>query len=205
MKGVFFNPKTHFNEVQTEPKLGAVSYVHPNAVVIGDVRIGSEVFVAPFASIRADEGTPFHIGDCSNVQDGVVLHALETNGDDFEKNTFEVEGRRYAIHIGNRVSLAHQCQVHGPCTVGDDSFIGMQAFVFKSRIGRGCVVEPGARVIGVEVGDGCFVPAGAVVNAQSGADALPKITDAYPLRNLNAGVVSVNRELAGAYAAPSEK
>jgi carbonic anhydrase/acetyltransferase-like protein (isoleucine patch superfamily) len=35
--------------------------------------------------------------------------------------------------------------------VDDDVFIGMQAMVFKARIGAGCVVEPAAKVIGVTV------------------------------------------------------
>jgi len=35
--------------------------------------------VSPMASIRGDEGMPVYIGNDSNVQDGVVIHGLETN------------------------------------------------------------------------------------------------------------------------------
>jgi carbonic anhydrase len=40
--------------------------------------IGKIVLVAPFAVCRGDEGTAIRIGDYSNMQDGVILHALET-------------------------------------------------------------------------------------------------------------------------------
>ena len=169
------------------------------AVVIGDVEICAEVMVAPFVSIRADEGSPFHIGAKSDVQDGVIMHALETDGEYFQRNTLEVKGKRYAIFIGERVSLAHQCQIHGPALVEDSCFIGMQAFVFKSQIGEGSVVEPCAKVIGVEVPKGRYVPAGAVIKDQSKADDLPVIDENYPLKDLNAEVVKVNNELATAY------
>ena len=65
--------------------------------------------VSPTASIRGDEGQPLFVGDDSNVQDGVVIHALETemNGQPVTKNLCEVDGRSYAVYVGNRVSLAH--------------------------------------------------------------------------------------------------
>jgi carbon dioxide concentrating mechanism protein CcmM len=51
---------------------------YPFAIVIGDCRIGKLVLVAPLGVYRSDEGFPIHIGDYSNMQDGVILHALET-------------------------------------------------------------------------------------------------------------------------------
>jgi carbonic anhydrase/acetyltransferase-like protein (isoleucine patch superfamily) len=75
------------------------------------------------ASIRSDEGMPIFVGNRSNVQDGVVLHALETideEGKPVEKNLVEVGGKKYAVYIGENVSLAHQSQVHGPASVGND-------------------------------------------------------------------------------------
>lgn len=199
MNHIRSNPETSFNERSREPRIYPTAYVHPLAAVIGDVQIGAEVMVAPGASIRADEGTPFFIGNRSNVQDGVVMHALETGGRHQGQNVFEVGGGRYAIYIGERVSLAHQCQVHGPSVVENDCFIGMQAFVFRSVVGRGSVVEPGAKLMGVRVGQARYVPAGSIVRTQAEADALPDIDEDYPLRALNAEVVMVNVELARAY------
>ena len=199
MKNIMPNPETSFRPESVTPRIDRTAYIHSLAVVIGDVRIGPDVMVAPFASIRADEGAPFFIGARSNVQDGVIIHALETHGELAERNTWEVGGRRYAIYVGDGVSLAHQCQIHGPALVEDGCFIGMQAFVFCARVGKGSVIEPGAKLIGVNVLAGCYVQAGMVVRTQSEADDLPLIDENYPLRHLNAGVVKVNCELAREY------
>ncbi|MBN1282169.1 MAG: carbonic anhydrase [Proteobacteria bacterium] len=199
MTNITSNPATSFNPRGRGPSVHRTAFVHPMACVIGDVIVGANVMVAPFASLRADEGTPFHIGAGSNVQDGVVIHALESTGSHAEKNTCEVHGKRYSVYIGERVSLAHQCQIHGPCLIEDDCFVGMGSFVFRSSLGRGSVIEPGAMVMGVVVPSGRYVPAGAVLREQGRADDLPKIDAAYPLRSLNAEVVRVNIELARAY------
>ncbi|MGB8173220.1 MAG: hypothetical protein WCF01_11375, partial [Nitrososphaeraceae archaeon] len=49
--------------------------IHPLAVVIGDCYIGKLVLVAPSSVCRGDEGTPIHIGDILNMQDGVVFQS----------------------------------------------------------------------------------------------------------------------------------
>jgi len=90
-------------------------------------------------------------------------------------------------------------QIHGPAVVGDDTFVGMKSLVFKASVGKGCVVEPGCIVMGVSVPDGRYVPAGTVLNSQEKANGLPAITDDYPLKSLNKGVVHVNTSLAKAY------
>jgi carbonic anhydrase/acetyltransferase-like protein (isoleucine patch superfamily) len=85
----------------------------------------------------------------------------------------------------------------------DDTFVGMQSLVFRSEVGRMCVIEPGTILMGVRVAEGRYAPAGSVIRTQAAADALPAITDDYPLRELNRGVVHVNRELARGYLAAS--
>jgi carbonic anhydrase/acetyltransferase-like protein (isoleucine patch superfamily) len=182
------------------PMIGAHSRIHPLAVVIGSVTIGERVFVAPAASVRGDEGQHIFIGDDSNVQDGVVVHGLETYDDHHElpENEVEVEGKKYSVYVGHRVSLAHQSQVHGPAKVGDDTFVGMQALVFRTEVGDHVVIEPGAKLIGVKVAPGRYVPALSIITKQADADALPTITADYPYRNLNKGVVRVNVQLAEA-------
>ncbi len=192
---------TDFSSKSSEPVIDASAYVHPQAAVIGNVILGKNVMVSPFASVRGDEGQPLFVGDDSNVQDGVVIHALETeeHGKPVEKNLYEVEGKKYAVHVGRRVSLAHQVQIHGPAVVGDDTFVGMKSLVFKAAVGKGCVVEPGCIVLGVSVPDGHYVPAGTVLNSQEKANSLPVITDDYAFKSLNKGVVHVNTSLARAY------
>ena len=197
------NVKTDFSSKVYEPTIDPTAYVHPLGAVIGNVILGKNVFVSPFASVRGDEGQPLHVGDDSNVQDGVIIHALETeeHGKPIEKNLMEVGGKKYAVYVGNRVSLAHQVQIHGPAVVLDDSFIGMKSLVFRAKVGKGCVVEPLCILIGVSVPDGRYVPAGTVLRDQAVADKLPVITDDYPFKTLNKGVVHVNTSLAKGYAA----
>lgn len=159
------NVTTTFNPTVTEPVIAPSARVHPMAVVNGSVTIGELIFIAPGASIRGDEGQHIFVGDQSNVQDGVVIHGLETFEGDHElpENEVQVEGRSYSVYIGKRVSLAHQSQVHGPAKVGDDTFVGMQALVFRTELGDHVVVEPGAKLIGVKVAPGRYVPALALI------------------------------------------
>ncbi len=128
------NVKTDFSAKVSEPVIGSGTFVHPLAAVIGNVILGNNVMVAPTACVRGDEGQPLYVGDDTNVQDGVVIHALETelDGKPVEKNQMEVNGKKYAVYVGNRVSLAHQVQIHGPAVVMDDTFVGMKVLVFKS-------------------------------------------------------------------------
>jgi carbonic anhydrase/acetyltransferase-like protein (isoleucine patch superfamily) len=196
------NPVTPWNPEPTEPVIDPTAYISPQASVIGNVTIGASVMVSPMASVRSDEGMPIFVGDESNIQDGVVLHALETideEGEPVEKNLVEVDGKKYAVYVGERVSLAHQSQIHGPAYVGNDTFIGMQALVFKAKVGNNCVLEPTSAVIGVTVPDGKYVPAGTVVTSQEEADKLPEITDDYAYKHTNEAVVYVNVNLAAGY------
>ncbi len=199
------NVWTDFNPDIESPRIDPAAYVDPRASVIGDVEISRGVYVAPFVSVRGDEGQPLYVGEESNLQDGVVIHALETvsRGQPVPGHSYEVDGKRYAVYIGNRVSLAHQSHVHGPAYVEDDVFVGMQALVFKAHIGAGTVIEPDATVIGVHVAPGRYVPAGSSITNQATADRLPKITESYAFRDLNRAVVHVNTSLADGYSGKS--
>jgi len=195
------NTVTDFSPSAVEPSIHKTAFVHPQAAVIGNVQIGEKVMVSPFASIRGDEGQPLFVGNHSNVQDGVVIHALETeeHGKPVEKNLVTVDGKKYAVYVGNSVSLAHQVQVHGPAMIRDHTFVGMKSLVFKSQVGTKCVIEPGCIIMGVTVPDGRYVPAGTVLKNQADADSLPVIDENYPMKDMNKGVVHVNVALADGY------
>lgn len=201
------NVVTDFSAQVSEPVIDPTCYVHPLAAVIGNVILGKNVMVSPGASVRGDEGQPLFIGDDSNVQDGVVIHALETemNGKPIEKNLMDVNGKKYAVYVGSCVSLAHQVQIHGPAVVLDNTFVGMQSLVFRSFVGANCVVEPASVLMGVKVADGRYVPAGSVIKTQTDADNLPVVTESYPLKDLNKGVLHVNINLARGYLAAGKK
>ena len=102
-------------------------FIHPLAVVIGNVTLGDHVSVWPTAVIRGDSDW-ITIGDDSNVQDGTVIHA------DAGKPT----------KIGKRVAIGHRAIVHGS-TIDDDSLIGMGAVLLNGvHVGSGSIVGAGA-------------------------------------------------------------
>jgi SulP family sulfate permease len=95
------------------------------------------------------------------------------------------------------VSMAHDALVHGPCYVGDDTFIGFKAVVHDSVVGERCFIGIGSVVVGVEIPDGKFVPHGRIIDSQAKVKDLPDSTEAH--MHFNEDVVEVNRGLAAAY------
>jgi len=159
-------PPTPWSKKLPEPKIHKTAYVHSFSNIIGDVRIGPNVLIAPGTSLRADEGLPFFIGEGTNVQDGVVLHGLEkgrVKGDDHQP---------YSIWIGKNASITHMALIHGPAYVGDDCFIGFRSTVFNARVGQGCIVMMHALIQDVEIPPGKYVPSGAIIKTQQQADRL---------------------------------
>jgi len=177
-------------QIRMRAQSAASAFVHQNASVIGKVVLGDHVHIAAESSVRADEGSPFYIGSNSNVQDGVVLHALKDKW-------IDVDGEKWAIYVGQNVSIAHQALVHGPCYVGDNSFVGFQAVVHNSVVGSKCYIGIGAIVVGVNVPSGKYVPHGSIIDTQEAADQLPDVSHEH--MHFNEEVVNVNRGLAAAY------
>ncbi|MEW5740023.1 MAG: SulP family inorganic anion transporter [Myxococcota bacterium] len=184
------SPAEWLPHVRSRPVVPATAFVHPQASVIGHVVLSDNVHIAAGSSVRADEGTPFFIGPNANIQDGVVIHALK-------QKTVTVGGEDWAVYVGRNVSMAHDALVHGPCYVGDDTFIGFKAVVHDSIVGARCFIGIGAVVVGVEIPDGKFVPHGTIVDSRDKVDALPPVDEAQ--RHFNEDVVDVNRGLAAAY------
>jgi carbonic anhydrase len=185
------NPKMTFNSNSVNPSIHPTTFIGPFAVIIGDVAIGENVFIAPHASIRADEGSPFFIGANSNIQDGVILHGLKDQ-------SVEVNGKNYSIYIGHGVSCAHGSIIHGPSYIGHGVFVGFQAIVFKAVIGDGAFVSPKALITnGVVIGPNRFVPLGAVIDEQAQADNLGFKSTAQ--EQLVDRVQGVNLEFSRAY------
>ena len=166
------------------------SYVHRQANVVGRIVMEDHVHVAAGSSVRADEGAPFFIGANTNIQDGVVIHALKDK-------YVRVGGDDWAVYVGRSVSIAHDALVHGPCFVGEHTFVGFKAVVHDSIVGPRCFVGIGAVVVGVEIPEGRFVPHGSIVDTPEKAAALPPVSEAQ--HEFNADVVEVNRGLVAAY------
>jgi carbonic anhydrase len=203
---------TDFNPNATYPTISKFAYVDPFALVIGDCEIGKLVLVAPFAVCRGDEGIPIHVGDYSNMQDGVILHALETtsHGKNIDDKRYSTEGsllkgndsgfkNGFAIYVGNKVSLAHQVQVHGPVYIGNDTFVGMKSMIFNAKIGKRVAIGVSSTITdGVTIPDNKFVPPGTIITTQAQADALPSRVGS-PYEKINSAVLHVNQELAKGY------
>ncbi len=164
-------PPTPWSKSLVEPKIHETAYIHSFSNIIGDVRIGANVLVAPGTSIRADEGHPFHIGEGTKVQDGVVIHGLEQGrvvGDD---------NNSYSVWIGNNASITHLALIKGPAYVGDNCFIGFRSTVFNARVGQGCIVMMHTLIQDVEIPPGKYVPSGSMITSQQQADRLPDVKE----------------------------
>jgi SulP family sulfate permease len=183
----------HLNWLQNlrERSLMARSaFVHDQANVVGKVLLGDHVHIAAGSSVRADEGSPFFIGSNTNVQDGVVIHALKNK-------RVLVAGQEWAVYVGKNVSIAHNALVHGPCYIGDHTFVGFKAVVHDSVIGAHCYIGIGAIVVGVEIPDNKYVAHGLLVDSADAVARLPEASAAH--HEFNEDVVDVNRGLAAAY------
>ncbi|NJR51967.1 MAG: carbon dioxide concentrating mechanism protein CcmM [Leptolyngbyaceae cyanobacterium CSU_1_3] len=184
-------PPTPWTQQLIEPAIAPSVYIHPLTNVIGDVRIGAQVHIAPGVSIRADEGMPFYIGANVNIQDGVVIHGLEqgrVTGDD---------GEPYSVWISDNASITHMALIHGPAYVGKGCFIGFRSTVFNARVGDGCIVMSHALIENVEVPAGKYIASGSVIIHQQQADRLPNVQEADS--TFARHVVSINQKLRQGY------
>lgn len=205
------NVKTFVVENVTSPRIADSAFIHPFAVVIGDCYIGKDVLMAPTAVCRADEGVPIYVGDHSNIQDGVILHALDAvrNGINIDNKRFSQDGdkllgndtrfdRGYAIYISGNVSLAHDSLVHGPVWIGNNTLIGVKSAILDSKIGNNVVIRVGSIITGVEIPDNTLVPPGTILTNQSQVVNLPSAIGS-PSQNLNQGDLLNSQALAKAY------
>lgn len=104
------------------PVVHSTAYVHPSAVLIGDVIIGPGVYVGPCASLRGDFGR-LVIESGANIQDCCVMHGFP--GTD---TVVEEEG-----HIGHGAVL-HCCIIRRNALVGMNSVVMDNAVIGESAI-----------------------------------------------------------------------
>lgn len=111
------------------PSIDPAAYVHPDAVVIGDVRIGPGSTIWPGAVLRGDVGT-ITVGADTSVQDGTIVHC----------------SRSADTTIGDRCVIGHNAHLEG-CTIHDDSLVGSGSVVLhRSQVGPNALVGAGAVV-----------------------------------------------------------
>jgi carbonic anhydrase/acetyltransferase-like protein (isoleucine patch superfamily) len=122
------------------PSLDPAAYIHPDAVIIGDVTIGAESTVWPHAVLRGDYGT-ITVGARTSIQDGTVIHA----------------GPGFPTIVGSGCVVGHLAHLEG-CILEDDSLVGSGSVVLHHAVvGTGATV--GANAV---VPNNMQVPAGAL-------------------------------------------
>ncbi|MBP6020278.1 MAG: phenylacetic acid degradation protein PaaY [Burkholderiaceae bacterium] len=137
------------------PVVDPTAYVHPSAILIGDVIVGPGAYVGPAASLRGDFGRII-MKQGSNVQDTCVVHGVAEND-----TVIDIDG-----HVG------HGAVLHG-CTLMRNAMVGMNAVVMdQAVVGQNSIVAAMA-----------FVKTGMVIPPRSlvvGAPAriLRELTDA---------------------------
>lgn len=150
------------------PQIDPTAFVHPEAVIIGNVVIGPQSSVWPCAVLRGDDGG-IRIGARSSIQDGSVLHCTPT----------------YPTVVGDDCVIGHIVHLEG-CTIEDEALVGNGAVVLQQAIIRThSIVGANALVpTGMEVPSG-MMALGVPAKLREGGDAtgLVKLNaDAYVAR-----------------------
>ena len=137
------------------PSIHPTAFVHPDAVIIGDVTIGAESTVWPGAVLRGDEGS-IVIGARTSVQDNSVLHTT----------------KEHATVVGDDCVVGHMVHLEG-CTIESGCLIGNASVVLhRVVVHTGAVVGANAVVL-----NDTDVPAGALA---VGTPAVIKLDRARP-------------------------
>lgn len=128
-----------------EPTIDPTAFVHPDAVLIGDVTLGPESSVWPGAVLRGDHGR-IEVGAATSVQDGTVVHCTA----------------QWDTIIGSRCVIGHRVHLEG-CTIEDGCLIGSGSVVLQ-----GVTVETGSLVAA-----SALVTPGTVIPAHHQARGVP--------------------------------
>lgn len=169
------------------PIVDPSAFVDHTAIICGKVIIGKNVFIGPYAVIRADElnaeGSmePIIIGDNSNIQDGVVIHSKSGA----------------LVQVGSHTSIAHRSIVHGPCVVGDNVFIGFNSVLFNCEVKDRAVIRHNSVVEDCIVPEDFYIPSTSHIHSNSDLSKIEKVT--ADASNFSEDVVRTNIELVLGY------
>jgi len=175
------NPSGHL------PVVHDSAFVDPTAILCGKVIVEENVFIGPYAVIRADEVDengemePIVIGANSNIQDGVVIHCKAGGG----------------VTIGRGTSIAHRSIVHGPCTVGDSVFVGFNSVLFNCTVGSHSVIRHNSVVEGCEVPHSFYIPSTANIHSDAELATIERVTP--DAASFSESVTQANNELVKGY------
>lgn len=123
-----------------EPTIDPTAFVHPDAVLIGDVRVGPEASIWPGAVLRGDE-SHIEIGARTSIQDGSVLHCTT----------------HLPTIVGSDSAVGHIVHLEG-CVIESKALVGNASVVLHEAVVRtGGLVGSNAVVT-----NGMEVPTGAM-------------------------------------------
>jgi len=136
------------------PEISADSWVAPNAIIIGKVKLEKNSSIWFNAVLRGDI-EKIVIGEDSNIQDGSVLHT----------------DPGCPLTVGKGVTVGHMVMLHG-CEISDDTLIGIGSTILnKAKIGKNCII--GANTL---VTENKVIPNNSLVLG-SPAKVIRKVTD----------------------------
>lgn len=114
---------------QVIPVIDPSSFVHPDAIIIGDVWIGADCYIGPAACLRGDFG-PIRIGRGCNIQDTCVLHTFPGRPLTVEDGGHIGHGAiLHGCHIGTNALIGMNAVIMDHAMVGANAFVGAMAFV----------------------------------------------------------------------------
>lgn len=99
------------------PKIAEDAFIAANAVIIGDVEIGSKASIWYGCVVRGDVHH-IRIGDGTNIQDGTIIHVNRNDGPTI---------------IGKGVTVGHMALLHA-CILEDHCFVGMGSKVIDNAV-----------------------------------------------------------------------
>jgi carbonic anhydrase/acetyltransferase-like protein (isoleucine patch superfamily) len=105
------------------PEINADSWVAPNAIIVGKIKLEKNSSIWFNAVLRGDI-EKIVIGENSNIQDGSVLHT----------------DPGCPLTVGKGVTVGHMVMLHG-CEIFDDTLIGIGSTILnKAKIGKNCII-----------------------------------------------------------------
>ena len=108
---------------ETHPIIDPSAYVHPQATVIGSVKIGKDVFIGAHAVLRGDFGSII-IEDGCNVQENCTIHMFPGT----------------TVHLQENAHIGHGAIIHG-ATIGKNVLVGMNAVIMDNvSIGENSII-----------------------------------------------------------------
>ena len=100
------------------PVVDPSAFVHPTAVLIGDVIVGPDCYIGPSASLRGDFGQII-VGRGSNIQDNCTVHSFSSG----------------IVETGELCNVGHGAILHG-CRLEDRVLVGMNAVIMDDAVVR---------------------------------------------------------------------